>query len=132
MSDAPDADDVSVPSSVEEDDDVTVDKKVERTDVGVSLTAKLKRGTGTRDQDELTAKVKREEYDDAKAEMEGAMEDLHEWAGRLRVIQPDADAPAHGLLAANGAQRYCEGCDMWIGVDHWEDDDHATHRSTEE
>ncbi len=30
---------------------------VERTDVGVSLTVKLTRGTGTRDQDKLTAKV---------------------------------------------------------------------------
>jgi hypothetical protein len=31
---------------------------VERSDVGVSLTVKLTRGTGTRDQDKLTAKVK--------------------------------------------------------------------------
>ncbi len=31
---------------------------IERTDVGVSLTVKLKRGTATRDQDTITAKVK--------------------------------------------------------------------------
>ena len=31
---------------------------VERSDVGVSLTVKLKRGTGTRDQDEVIAKAK--------------------------------------------------------------------------
>jgi len=31
---------------------------VERSDVGVSLTVKLTRGTGTRDQDKITAKVK--------------------------------------------------------------------------
>ena len=43
---------------------------VERSDVGVSLTVKLKRGTGTRDQDEVIAKAKGKTLDDAREDME--------------------------------------------------------------
>jgi len=35
---------------------------VERSDVGVSLTVKLTRGTGTRDQDKIVAKAKGKDY----------------------------------------------------------------------
>ena len=42
---------------------------VERTDVGVSLTVKLKRGTGTRDQDEVIAKTKGSTLEDAREDM---------------------------------------------------------------
>ncbi|SEO99487.1 hypothetical protein SAMN04487948_1108 [Halogranum amylolyticum] len=41
-------------------EETTQTEYVERSDVGVSLTVKLKRGTATRDQDELTAKSKHE------------------------------------------------------------------------
>jgi len=43
---------------------------VERSDVGVSLTLKLTRGTGTRDQDKITAKVKGKTLEDAREDME--------------------------------------------------------------
>jgi len=43
---------------------------VERSDVGVSLTVKLTRGTGTRDQDKITAKVKGKTLEDAREDME--------------------------------------------------------------
>jgi hypothetical protein len=39
---------------------------VERSDVGVSLTVKLTRGTGTRDQDKITAKVKAKTLEEAR------------------------------------------------------------------
>lgn len=32
----------------------------------------------------------------------------------------------HGQLSDAGAQRYCEPCDMWIGVDNWEPHDPLT------
>lgn len=72
-------------------DDIEVDQRVERTDVGVSITAELKRGNGTRDQDKLTAKVKRHSYDAARDEMDAAMDDLRRWADECREIQPEGD-----------------------------------------
>lgn len=42
---------------------------VERTDVGVSLTVKLKRGTGMCDQDEVIAKTKGSTLEDAREDM---------------------------------------------------------------
>lgn len=71
------------------DPDVT--EHVERTDVGVSITAELKRGTGTRDQDKLTGKVKAETLEEARADMDQLKEHMAEWADDLRTIQPDAD-----------------------------------------
>lgn len=72
------------------DDDSTVTEKVERTDTGYSLTAEIKRGSGTRDQDKLTAKVKEEDYATAREQMDQAIEDMEEWAEHTRQIQPDA------------------------------------------
>jgi hypothetical protein len=66
-----------------------VTEHVERTDVGVSITAKLKRGTGTRDQDTITAKVKRKELADARDEMDEVMDDLKRWSEDARDIQPE-------------------------------------------
>lgn len=64
---------------------------VERTDVGVSLTVKLTRGTGTRDQDKLTAKVKAKTLDEAREDMETLREYIHDLAEDARQIQPGED-----------------------------------------
>jgi len=68
---------------------------VERSDVGVSLTVKLTRGTGTRDQDKITAKVKGKTLEDAREDMETLREDMetlreyiHDLAEDARQIQP--------------------------------------------
>ena len=62
---------------------------VERTDVGVSLMVKLSRGTGTRDQDKITAKVKAATLDEAREDMETLRAYVHELADDVRQIQPD-------------------------------------------
>lgn len=64
---------------------------VERTDTGVSLTVELKRGTGTRDQDKVVAKVKGENFAAVREEYEDNREWLREQAHDVRTWQPDAD-----------------------------------------
>jgi len=64
---------------------------VERSDVGVSLTVKLKRGTGTRDQDEVIAKAKGKTLEDARKDMETLREYIHDLAEDARQIQPGED-----------------------------------------
>ena len=64
---------------------------VERSDVGVSLTVKLKRGTGTRDQDEVIAKAKGKTLEDARKDMEILREYIHDLAEDARQIQPEED-----------------------------------------
>ena len=61
---------------------------VERSDVGVSLTVKLKRGTETRDQDEVIAKAKGKTLEDAREDMETLREYIHDLAEDARKIQP--------------------------------------------
>ena len=56
--------------STENNERQTPTEYVERSDVGVSLTVKLTRGTGTRDQDKLTAKVKAKTLEEAREDME--------------------------------------------------------------
>ncbi|WP_423743915.1 hypothetical protein V5735_13010 (plasmid) [Haladaptatus sp. SPP-AMP-3] len=65
---------------------------VERTDVGISLTVKLTRGTGTRDQDKITAKVKAETLDEAREEMEILRTYVHDLAEDVRQIQPEYES----------------------------------------
>ncbi len=64
---------------------------VERSDVGVSLTVKFTRGTGTRDQDKLTAKVKAKTLEDAREDVESLREYIHDLAEDDRQIQPGDD-----------------------------------------
>jgi hypothetical protein len=64
---------------------------VERSDVGVSLTVKLTRGTGTRDQDKITAKVKAKTLEDAREDMETLREYIDDPAEDARQIQPGED-----------------------------------------
>ena len=61
---------------------------VERSDVGVSLTVKLTRGTGTRDQDKIVAKAKGRTLEDAREDMEILREYIHDLAEDARQIQP--------------------------------------------
>ena len=61
---------------------------VERSDVGVSLTVKLTRGTGTRDQDKIVAKAKGKTLEDARKDMEILREYIHDLAEDARGIQP--------------------------------------------
>ncbi|WP_449404308.1 DUF7389 domain-containing protein, partial [Halarchaeum acidiphilum] len=51
----PDTTDASSDAAAEQP---TETKHVERTDVAVSITVQLKRGSGTRDEDKITGKVK--------------------------------------------------------------------------
>ncbi|QAU14031.1 hypothetical protein EKH57_15710 [Halorubrum sp. BOL3-1] len=61
---------------------------VERSDVGVSLTVKLTRGTGTRDQDKIVAKAKGKTLEDARKDMETLREYINDLAEDVRQIQP--------------------------------------------
>lgn len=61
--------------------------------VGASIKAKVKRGTGTRDQDELVIKGKGEDAAEAAQEFEEALSQAEEqgWSDRLRALQPEED-----------------------------------------
>jgi hypothetical protein len=61
---------------------------VERSDVGVSLIVQLTRGTGTRDQDKITAKVKAKTLEDARSDMETLRAYIDDLAESTRQIQP--------------------------------------------
>lgn len=74
--------------SAESSEQTTRTEYVERSDVGVSLTVKLKRGTGTRDQDEVIAKAKGKTLEDAREDMEILREYIHDLAEDARQIQP--------------------------------------------
>jgi hypothetical protein len=65
---------------------------VERSDVGVSLTVQLTRGTGTRDQDKITAKVKAKTLEEARTDMETLRAYIDDLAESTRQIQP-AEVP---------------------------------------
>jgi len=62
--------------------------RIERTDVGVSLTVKLKRGTGTRDQDTITAKVKATTLEEAQEDVDKLRAYVRALADEVRAIQP--------------------------------------------
>ncbi|MBX0297639.1 DUF7389 domain-containing protein [Haloarcula nitratireducens] len=72
-------------------DDTTSDdvERVERTDIGASVEARLKRGTGTRDEDKITIKAKGETAADALEEFEQLLAEYEaEYGDRMRTIQP--------------------------------------------
>lgn len=62
-----------------------------RAHTGATVSAKLKRGTDTRDQDELTIKGKGETADEAADNFDDALDaaEKRDWAGRLRRLQAD-------------------------------------------
>lgn len=64
-----------------------------RTDhIPVEIRTKLKRGTGTRDQDEVNIKVRGQTADEAADRLETVLERANDgqWADRLREYQPEA------------------------------------------
>ena len=77
--------------SVPNNERQTPTEYVERSDVGVSLTVKLMRGTGTRDQDKLTAKVKAKTLEEAREDMEILRGYIHDLAEDVRQIQSGED-----------------------------------------
>ncbi|MBX0298042.1 DUF7389 domain-containing protein [Haloarcula nitratireducens] len=75
-------------------DDNTLDdvERVERTDLGASVEARLKRGTGTRDEDQITIKAKGETALDALEKFEQLLAEYEaEYGDRMRTIQPTRD-----------------------------------------
>jgi len=62
---------------------------VENTVSGVSITAKVKRGSGTRDQDTIKVKAKGKAATEAIENMDNTIEHVEQWAKQLRAIQPD-------------------------------------------
>ncbi|KAA9396405.1 hypothetical protein Har1130_19215 [Haloarcula sp. CBA1130] len=67
-------------------------EKVERTDFGCSMEARMKRGTGTRDEDSMTIKSKGETAAETIAEFYELLEEYEqEISDRLRDVQPGED-----------------------------------------
>ncbi|ELY73499.1 hypothetical protein C487_17120 [Natrinema pallidum DSM 3751] len=77
--------------SIENSERPSPTEYVERSDVGVSLTVKLKRGTGTRDEDQIKAKVKAKTLEDAREDMEILRAYVHKLAEDARQIQPEEE-----------------------------------------
>jgi len=67
------------------------DETIENVASGVSITAKLKRGSGTRDQDEIKIKAKGKTAEGARENMAQVLPEAKEWAEELREIQPESD-----------------------------------------
>ncbi|MFC6977103.1 hypothetical protein ACFQL1_24045 [Halomicroarcula sp. GCM10025709] len=72
-------------------DDTSADvERIERTDIGTSMEARLKRGTGTRDEDQVTIKAKGETAEETIDEFYKLLAEYDdEISDRLRDIQPD-------------------------------------------
>jgi len=69
-------------------DESSPTEHIERSDVGVSLTVKLKRGTGTRDEDQIKAKVKAKTLENARDDMDALRAYIRNLAEETRQIQP--------------------------------------------
>lgn len=90
----PTAEGESIPSSVAKDEaEAETTDRQEQAHVGVSITAKVKRGTDTRDQDELVIKGKGADAKEATVNFEASLQaaESHQWSERLRAIQPEED-----------------------------------------
>ena len=80
-------------TDTDSDEPTDAESHVTHTDVGVTITSKIKRGTETRDQDEHTIKSKGETLDEAIEKHEGAIAWLEQrLAPQTRGIQPEAPA----------------------------------------
>jgi len=77
------------------DEETEVDRRIERTDVGVSITTEIKRGTGTRDQDKHVVKAKGATLDDAIERHRGAMAyieiEVFEHVREIQTLDIDTD-----------------------------------------
>lgn len=66
-------------------------QRVERTDVGVSITTKIQRGTGTNDRDTIEAKVKAETRKEAEAQLEELRPALRDHVEIVRGWQQEGE-----------------------------------------
>jgi hypothetical protein len=57
----------------------------------IRVETKVKRGSGTRDQDTIKVKVKGDDPDDVVARLNETVANLHETADELRGLQGEAD-----------------------------------------
>lgn len=64
------------------------DETIENVASGVSITAKVKRGQATRDQDTLKIKAKGTTAQEAIENMDETLAQVDEWADELREVQP--------------------------------------------
>jgi cytochrome c556 len=56
----------------------------------IRVETKVKRGSATRDQDELKVKIKGNDPDDVVAKLNATIANLHETADEMRDLQPEA------------------------------------------
>ena len=105
-----DRDSATDQSNRTEDTDRERIEYVERTDVGVSLTVKLERGTGTRDQDEVIAKAKGSTREDAREDMDELRGYIRDLAEDARQISPTrsqtSSVPALFVVASDERRRH--------------------------
>lgn len=66
-----------------------VEQRITETKEGIRVFGKIKRGTGTRDQDELGFRAYAEDMDEAEEKMETGVQMLRSEARKVRLIQPD-------------------------------------------
>lgn len=64
---------------------------IERTDVGVTVSTKIQRGTGTNDRDTVEAKLKAATRGEAEDELEAIRPALRKHVAEVRGWQPEAD-----------------------------------------
>lgn len=57
----------------------------------INVETKVKRGSGTRDQDTIKVKVKGDDPDDVVERLNATIENLRETADEVRSIQPEGD-----------------------------------------
>jgi hypothetical protein len=75
-------------------DEYDEETHVERTDVGVSITSKIQRGTGTNDRDTVELKVKKETRQEAVAELRSIEPAAKAHLAEVRGWQPDQEDDA--------------------------------------
>lgn len=73
------------------EDEFDPDRQVERRERGVSLKLKSKRGTGTRDQDEVYGKIRAPTAEEAREQVDELTGAMEEALDAQRDIQPGQD-----------------------------------------
>lgn len=58
----------------------------------IRVETKVKRGSGTRDQDEIKVQIKGDDPDDVVDRLNATVQRLRQTAGMVRDIQPDGDS----------------------------------------
>lgn len=76
---------------MQDDTPYEADETIQNLSTGVELKAKMKRGTGTRDQDTIVAKIKGETTEEVEEKREEMVEAMKETAEELREIQPEGE-----------------------------------------